>query len=406
MHRTPMHWAASQNARETCSFLVKCKCKLCPSSEITGEESGTQDDIGKLGSMCPTGRQMLDVRDEDGKTPADCANTKGHMSLAQELEYERNGVRATVVATAPKKDDEKIYQFLSAFLPFACIIFLGMPYLPYWALVICCAASVVVHVSGRVVHWSSKSRTLIPQGILAAALLGMAWCLVEMHYSLFTNLIMVLFITAFEYNYYTILFRDPGAIVSNESSYKRILDTVASGVEPPTEYCRNCNVVKPIRSKHCRECNICVDRFDHHCYWIAGCVGKKNVWRFYLLLLQCIFTILIYLYMTFMFLSHEIVTNSTATTTIEGLTFVYMVHPQVLWMSVFLIIVLVPVTALASFHTNLVGKDATTFETMTRFSRSPGLQAKPFSVGRVLAFLQHGEVVFAAGGASHPSLAV
>ena len=202
MHRTPMHWAASQNAREACSFLVACKCKLCPAevSEllVSEEAGGTRD--GKMGMLCATGKQMLDMRDEEGKTPADCANAKGHISLAQALEYERGGVRATVVTPTSKKvlhhlsspfhsytnyviqDDEKTYQFLSSFLPFVCIIFLAMPYLPYWGLAISCVAAVMMHMSGRVVHWSNKNRTMVPAGLLVATMLGMIWCTIKMNY--------------------------------------------------------------------------------------------------------------------------------------------------------------------------------------------------------------------------------
>jgi palmitoyltransferase len=395
MNRTPMHWAAAQNSREACSFLVTCKCKLCPTE---GGDNGARDG-GNGGRACATGKQMLDMRDEEGKTPADCANAKGHGPLAQELEYERSGVRVTAAQPAPKKDDEKTFQFLSSFLPFVCIIFLGMPYLPFWALAVCCVAAVAMHVSGRVVHWTNKSKTLVPAGLLAASLLGMIWCLVLMHYSLFTTAVMIMGLVGFEYSYYVIMYVDPGFITPSEGFFKRVLDTVATGADPPAEYCRSCKIIKPSRSKHCRDCNACVDRFDHHCYWIANCVGKKNVRHFYLLLLYCITLLVSFEYLGIMFLWEQCITDGRATTFLAGLQYAYTSHPQVLWLTCFLVIVAFPFGALTTLHTKLIATDSTTYEMMTKFSRSPGFAPKKFSPMRVLELVQHGGVIFQ----SHPN---
>lgn len=95
-----------------------------------------------------------------------------------------------------------------------------------------------------------------------------------------------------------------------------------------------------------------------------------------------------------MFLREQVVTNSDATTLMEGLTYCYTTYPQVLWMIVYLFVVVAPIIALSTFHTSLIARDATTYETMTKFSRSPGMAPKPFSMGRVLAVVQHGEGVF------------
>eukprot|EP00921_Rhytidocystis_pertsovi_P009993 GHVQ01015976.1.p1 GENE.GHVQ01015976.1~~GHVQ01015976.1.p1 ORF type:complete len:294 (+),score=48.48 GHVQ01015976.1:545-1426(+) len=50
-------------------------------------------------------------------------------------------------------------------------------------------------------------------------------------------------------------------------------------------YCDVCKVWQPLRTKHCRQCNHCVLTFDHHCFFIGGCVGEFNMWRFYTFLL-------------------------------------------------------------------------------------------------------------------------
>ena len=39
--------------------------------------------------------------------------------------------------------------------------------------------------------------------------------------------------------------------------------------------CPECEILKPLRSRHCEVCNQCVRVFDHHCPWINNCVAAK-----------------------------------------------------------------------------------------------------------------------------------
>lgn len=51
----------------------------------------------------------------------------------------------------------------------------------------------------------------------------------------------------------------------------------------PMSFCRNCEFLRPIRSKHCYLCDRCVPRFDHHCPILQQCVGARNYRQFYAL---------------------------------------------------------------------------------------------------------------------------
>lgn len=44
-----------------------------------------------------------------------------------------------------------------------------------------------------------------------------------------------------------------------------------------TGICPECEIVKPLRSRHCDVCNRCVGVYDHHCPWINNCVGMKLI---------------------------------------------------------------------------------------------------------------------------------
>lgn len=53
----------------------------------------------------------------------------------------------------------------------------------------------------------------------------------------------------------------------------------------PNRGCDICGIKElPFRARHCRDCNRCVRKFDHHCFWIGGCVGELNHYKFYLFL--------------------------------------------------------------------------------------------------------------------------
>lgn len=406
--RTPLHWAASQNSTEVCSYLAVSRCKLCSSSssreERTKEEQEGEKEKGEMTCEAVTGREMLDMRDEDGKTPADCAKAKGHEALAQALELERTGIRATVPEVTPKKDNsEAQHQFLSAFVPFAIVMFLVVPYMPWWGVLAGWFACAAPHARG--IKWSIKGRTLVPAGLLSATISGIVWGYIQMNsyyfMSTFSMMVMSLGSLAFLYAYYLIIYADPGIISPSDGFYKRVLDTVASGAEPPAEYCKLCKIIKPPRSKHCRDCNACIDRFDHHCYWIANCVGKKNTRAFYLILLYCIAVIVAFQAYSVSFFITSM--DPEIHTVWEGTGFIATQFPQIFWMDMWLIVVLCPVVALTTFHTNLIARDATTYETMTKFRGTPGGGPKLWSILRIIAFLQHGTRIFGSGVPDSPA---
>ncbi len=50
--------------------------------------------------------------------------------------------------------------------------------------------------------------------------------------------------------------------------------------------CSECKLLNDLNTTeityHCFECEVCIEGYDHHCPWISKCVGKNNIWLFYI----------------------------------------------------------------------------------------------------------------------------
>lgn len=71
-------------------------------------------------------------------------------------------------------------------------------------------------------------------------------------------------------------------------------------------YCEICDTYfNPFNKvEHCSMCGICVEKMDHHCVWVGKCVGKKNCFHFYAMLVSIG---LVYAYIIFLaFLNYSL----------------------------------------------------------------------------------------------------
>lgn len=69
---------------------------------------------------------------------------------------------------------------------------------------------------------------------------------------------------------------------------------------PRSEYylCNLCNfyLKKSNYAHHCLECDICIENHDHHCPWTGHCIGKNNIYSFYVFVGSSFF-IIIYIFL-------------------------------------------------------------------------------------------------------------
>ncbi|XP_020577864.1 probable protein S-acyltransferase 22 [Phalaenopsis equestris] len=82
-------------------------------------------------------------------------------------------------------------------------------------------------------------------------------------------------------------------LLDDEIKIEATGDNRSQGIEKKTSedgmfYCCLCEVEVRRHSKHCRVCDKCVDHFDHHCRWLNNCIGRKNYWKFFVLMISAI----------------------------------------------------------------------------------------------------------------------
>ena len=108
----------------------------------------------------------------------------------------------------------------------------------------------------------------------------------------FSSLLFTLLIASTAYFYTLSMLSDPGYIpkLSSRNQQRDVIQSLFSLWKfDEDNFCIQCLIRKPLRSKHCRRCGRCVAKQDHHCPWINSCVANNNIRHFfiYILSMEC-----------------------------------------------------------------------------------------------------------------------
>eukprot|EP01111_Echinosteliopsis_oligospora_P001332 TRINITY_DN1200_c0_g1_i1.p1 TRINITY_DN1200_c0_g1~~TRINITY_DN1200_c0_g1_i1.p1 ORF type:complete len:693 (+),score=167.52 TRINITY_DN1200_c0_g1_i1:24-2102(+) len=414
--KSVLHWAAAQGHIPVIHRLLLAHCESCqsgglkhPSSSsstesLSSSSSSLSSSYGDTTAEPPkcsitSGEAMLRLRDAEGNTPAQCATSRNLPLVAKEIERSSvggggsggggggasNGVKG-VGGNPDVYTRELVAQVASGFLPHFITMFYAVFVSPWWAVVLCVFLSFWVHGSG-ILKWTIPQRTLIPAGIMFSALCLMLYVCLYINLSSTKVLLIYIGVAWISYTYYSLHLKDPGVIHHSESDLKKALDLATHGMEPSSDYCRTCRIIKPPRTKHCRPCGTCTARHDHHCVWIYNCVALKNNWLFYNFLWSIVLTLVPFEWWSFSYIRQ---TAYEGETIVNRTTRVFTEEPQIAWSMIFYLLVLIPVSMLAFHHTRFLASDMTTYEMITHKPQSKN----KFSLQRYIAFIMRGTDVF------------
>ncbi|ORX55907.1 hypothetical protein BCR36DRAFT_581063 [Piromyces finnis] len=289
MERTPLMWAAYLgNSLECARVLIRmgADINLVDKTKFTALHwaiTSRHMDVAK--AIIEAGARY-DIKDEHGKTAFDWIENEGLKERYNKIVKDYK--LSIEYKTGSAKDTKnKILGFLTPFVlyPVFLIIFgkldwfFSIPLMFTLFYLLSFFIKTVLAKGGRNKMETNPIVASIYQATLFYIVINYVFVFIKNTPELWILHIMVIsliYISA--HSYFVCLFHDPGNIplLSVESRNKVIQELAEQDILDARHYCVECNIRKPIRSKHCRFCNKCVIFFDHHCPWTYNCIGYLN----------------------------------------------------------------------------------------------------------------------------------
>jgi palmitoyltransferase len=344
------------------------------------------------------------AKTNEGKTPNVCAeemSTKRayHRSLADHG-YDSSGNIETLPLNLHLvlRDRSKIAKFFFLY-PFL-IIFVGLYIISYFSifvglpifLAVCLGMQYGAQRLATKSHqeYHTIHRTPYLAGIFAGTLF---WVGVDyvfsvlpttLYTSFFTNLCFILFFSGTTYFYFLSMVEDPGFVpklASRNQQRAAIEELFSLWRFDEDNFCVECMVRRPLRSKHCRRCHRCVAKQDHHCPWIHNCVGNNNIRHFFIYILCLEVGIILFVRLVLSYLSLLPPPSEAATSQCRilgpSLCSVVLRDPWTVALTFWAVLQLVWVTMLIVVQTVQICKNQTTYENMKRREYAPDRRPAP-----------------------------
>jgi len=289
MERTPLMWSAYLgNSVECARVLIRmgADVNLVDKTKFTALHwaiTSRHMDVAK--AIIEAGAKY-DIKDEHGKTAFDWIETE---ALKERYNKIVNDYKLSVeYKTGSKKDTRnKIIGFLLPFTFYPILLmcfgkldwFISVPIILSTFYGVSFFLKKVLCKGGRNKMETNPFIASLYQSTLFYVFLNYVFVLIKNTKDLvICHIILCILFYISAHSYFLCLFHDPGNIpyLSLDSRNKAIQELAEEDKLDARHYCVECNIKKPLRSKHCKYCNKCVILFDHHCPWTYNCIGYLN----------------------------------------------------------------------------------------------------------------------------------
>lgn len=353
------------------------------------------------------------ARTNDGKTPADCAkemNSRGpYIRALNEQGYLPDGQtkQLPLGLGVLVRDKSKISKFLYLF-PFLVMLICAW-ILANFSIYIGLPLSLAVGVG---LQWSAQwigqqgpaeyhaiHKTPYLAGIFSGTLfyigVNWLWLILPLTFgtNFFANLVFGCLYGATAYFYFLAMTEDPGYIpkLSSRNQQREVVQELFSLWKFDEEnFCIQCMIRRPLRSKHCRRCGRCVAKHDHHCPWINSCVANNNIRHFFLYIISMWFGIIVYIRLVLAYLyALPTPTETTCNVLPPYLCSFVLRDTWTISLTIWTLMQMVWVSMLLVVQSIQIAKNITTYENMKRHDHSanhgpshlPLHTARPTTIG-------------------------
>ena len=191
------------------------------------------------------------------------------------------------------------------------------------------------------------------------------------------NILFVVFFSLTGYFYWLSSVEDPGWVpkLSSRNQQRAIISELFSQWKfDEDNFCLQCMIRRPLRSKHCRRCGRCVAKQDHHCPWINNCVANNNHRHFFMYIIAmaggiAVFTNLVVVYLFSLPAPPKAATESCHILSPSICSYTLR-DPYTVALAIWAMLQLVWIAMLVVVQSLQIAKNMTTYENMKRHSHN------------------------------------
>ncbi|KAJ3030949.1 UNVERIFIED_CONTAM: Palmitoyltransferase zdhhc13 [Siphonaria sp. JEL0065] len=276
MGRTSLMWTAYQgNSEESMKVFIKLGASIdrTDSTGMTALHWAVVSNHLKFAKILLDAGASPEIKDPQGKTPADWAQERGLLPTFEKIVAHSKGGKPAKSPFSQTTTNRILYSLAYFELPLALWIFDSLPWFFSVPLTILLLIIFTMYVVVRYLLQGARTSitltpfpTSIPQATIFYC--GISWFRILPYtgHLYLRHLMFIILYVSTVYLFYKSITSNPGflrKVSSGDDEHKKtVLLLAEDGSLNARNFCTTCSIRKPLRSKHCKFCDICVSKFE------------------------------------------------------------------------------------------------------------------------------------------------